>query len=123
MQPVALAYPREDTRIEQGRFGSMMPVTPANGFTLICRTKPGSGDRIRAYGVRLEEAIKSTPDALAVPRLHYLRWILFDDDSPFIYMGIFDTDFDKYVGDAAMLFKSLAINTRVEYPAGFPQAL
>ena len=61
MQPLALAYPREDARIEQGRFGSMMPVTPANGFTLICRTKPGCGDRIRAYGVRLEEAIKSTP--------------------------------------------------------------
>ena len=111
MQPVALAYPREDARIEQGRFGSMMPVTPANGFTLICRTKPGSGDRIRAYGVRLEEAIKSTPDALAVLRLHYLRWILFDDDSRFIYMGIFDTDFDKYVEDAVMLFKSIGINT------------
>ena len=121
MQPLALAYPREDARIEQGRFGSMMPVTPANGFTLICRTKPGSGGRIRAYGVRLEEAIKSTPDALAVLRLHYLRWILFDDDSRFIYMGIFDTDFDKYVEDAVMLFKSIGINTVFEYLEGFPE--
>lgn len=121
MQPIAMAYPREDVQVQQGRYGSIMPVTPANGFTLICRTKPGSGDAIRAYGVRLEEAIKSAPDALAILRLHYLRWILFDDDSRFIYMGIFDTDFDKYVEDAVMLFKSLGINTVFEYLVGFPE--
>src|SRR5260370_34151129 len=115
MQPIALAYPREDAKIKQGRYGSMMPVTPANGFTLICRTKPGSGDAIRAYGVRLEAALKSTPDALAVLQLHYLRWILFDDDSRFTYTRIFATAFDKYVEDAVILFKSLGINRVLDY--------
>jgi hypothetical protein len=99
----------------------MMPVTPANGFTLICRTKPGSGDAIRAYGRRLEEAVRGDPAALAVLRLHYLRWILFDEDTRFIYMGIFDTDFDKYVEDAVMLFKKLGLNTVFEYLEDFPE--
>jgi hypothetical protein len=116
-----LAYPRDDVQIQQGRYGSMMPVTPANGFTLICRTKPGSGDAIRAYGRRLEEAVKNDADALEVLRLHYLRWILFDNDTRFIYLGIFDTDFDKYVEDAVVLFKKLGLNTVFEYLEDFPK--
>jgi hypothetical protein len=121
MKPIALTYPRKDVQIEHGRYGSMMPLTLANGFTLICKTKPGSGDAIRAYGRRLEEAVRDDPDALAVLRLHYLRWILFDNDTRFIYMGIFDTDFDKYVEDAVMLFKSLGLNTVFEYLEDFPE--
>jgi len=120
IKPIALAYPRKDVEIRQGRYGTMMPMTPANGFTLICKTKPASGDAIRAYGRRLEEAVKNDPDVLAVLRLHYLRWALFDNDTRFIYIGIFDTDFDKYVEDAVILFKSLGLNTVFEYLEGFP---
>ena len=42
------------------------------------------------------------PDALAVLKLHYLRWVLFPikGDTYFMYQGIFDTDFDKYTEDA-----------------------
>ena len=38
---------------------------------------------------------------LAPLRLHYLRWVLFDVGSGlhFMYQGIFDTDFDKYLED------------------------
>jgi hypothetical protein len=121
MEPIARAYPRPNEKIEPGRYGSLMPVTVANGFTLICKTKPGSGDAIRAYGKRLEEAVQDDPHALAVLRLHYLRWCLFDNDTRFIYIGIFDTDFDKYVEDAVMLFKSLGLNTVFEYLEGFPE--
>ena len=47
------------------------------------------------------------PDVLAVLKLHYLRWNLFDikGETYFQYMGIFDTDFDKYVEDAVGLFR------------------
>ena len=121
MKPIASAYPRDDVQIQQGRYGSMMPVTPANGFMLICRTKPGSGDAIRASGKRLEEAVKNDPNALAVLRLHYARWLLFDNDTRFIYMAVFDTDFDKYIEDAVMLFGSLGLNTMFEYLEGFPK--
>jgi hypothetical protein len=37
-------------------------------------------------------------------------------------MGIFDIDFDKYVEDAVMLFKSLGVNTVFE-PRGLPGGL
>jgi hypothetical protein len=121
MKPIALAYPRDDVKIEQGRYGSMMPMTVANGFTLICRVKPGSADAIRAAGRRLEEAVKNDPEVLAVLRLHFLRWVLFDNDTRFIYFGVFDTDFDKYVEDAVMLFKRLGLNTMFEYLEGFPE--
>jgi hypothetical protein len=53
MQPVAMSLPQPDGKVAPGRYGTLMPVTPANGFTLICKTKPGSGDAIRSYGARL----------------------------------------------------------------------
>ncbi|HKU43696.1 MAG TPA: hypothetical protein VJR89_36305 [Polyangiales bacterium] len=119
-RPVAKALPNADDKITRGRYGSMMPVTPANGFTIIAKVKPGCAPAIRAYGQKIESTIRESPEALAVLRLHYLRWILFDNDTRFIYMGIFDTDFDKYVEDAVMLFKSTGIATVFEQLDGFP---
>jgi hypothetical protein len=43
--------------------------------------------------------------ALALLRLHYVRWALFDDDTRFICMAIFDTNFDEYVEDVLTLLK------------------
>jgi hypothetical protein len=65
VKPVAWALPRADERIEAGRYGSMIPMTPANGMTLICRTKPGTGNAIRtaeaaiAKGVTGVEVVKA----------------------------------------------------------------
>lgn len=120
IKPIALALPRKDQKVVKGRYGSMMPVTPANGFTLIARVKPGTADTIRTYGEKIEKTIRESPDALAVLRLHYLRWVLFDDDTRFMYIGIFDTDFDKYVEDAVSLFKATGITTIFEQLEGFP---
>ena len=120
IKPSAAALPRKDEKLVKGRYGSMMPVTPANGFTLIATIKPGCAPAIRAYGQKIEDTIRESPDALAVLRLHYLRWVIFDDDTRFMYIGIFDTDFDKYVEDAVMLFKATGITTIFEQLEGFP---
>jgi len=120
LKPTAAALPRAGEKLVKGRYGSMMPVTPANGFTLIAKVKPGSAPTIRAYGQKIEDTIRESPDALAVLRLHYLRWVLFDNDTRFMYIGIFDTDFDKYVEDAVMLFKATGITTIFEQLEGFP---
>ena len=58
--------------------------------------------------------MKANPHVLAPLRLHYLRWNLFDVGSGlcFQYLGIFDTDFDKYLEDAVALFLKTGI-TRV----------
>lgn len=120
MKPVAFALPRKDEKAESGMFGSPMPKTPANGFTIIAKVKPGCAPTIRAYGSAVEKAILESPDVLAPLRLHYLRWVLFDNDTRFMYIGIFDTDFDKYVDDAVMLFKQSGITTVFEQLEGFP---
>lgn len=125
MVPAAMAIPKKGYfELEQGRYGPVFPKTPANyGFTIIAKIKPGTEETIRAYGKKIEDTIKSMPDALEVLELHYLRWVLFDigEDTYFMYQGIFDTDFDKYTEDAVALFNSYGINTVFENLEGFPE--
>ncbi|MGH7682248.1 MAG: hypothetical protein ACRENN_09715 [Candidatus Eiseniibacteriota bacterium] len=123
-KPAAMAIPKEGYhKLEKGRFGPLYPKTPANhGFTIIAKIKPGTEDAIRAYGTKIEETIAGLPDALAVLKLHYLRWVLFEigKDTYFMYQGIFDTDFDKYTEDAVALFSKYGLNTVFENLEGFP---
>ena len=126
-KPAALAIPKGGyfaDKVEQGRYGPIFPKTPANyGFTIIAKLKPGREEAVRAYGKMLEDTVRDLPDALAVLKLHYLRWVLFDvgNDKYFMYQGIFDTDFDKYTEDAVALFTKYGINTVFENLEGFPK--
>ena len=124
-KPAAMAIPKEGYfKPEQGRYGPVYPRTPAcYGFTLIAKLKPGREAIVREYGNTIERTIRDLPDGLAVLKLHYLRWVLFDIDSQtyFMYQGIFDTDFDKYTEDAVALFSKYGINTVFENLEGFPE--
>ena len=62
-----------------------------------------------------------SPDVLAVLKLHYLRWNLFEikGDTYFQYMGIFDTDFDKYTEDAVAIFSATGLSTSSRISRGF----
>ena len=71
-------------------------------------------------GYTLAKALEADPSLLAPLKLHYLRWVLFDDDTRFMYQGIFDTDFDKYTEDAVVLFGKAGVNTVFENLEGFP---
>jgi hypothetical protein len=123
-KPAAMAIPKEGYfKLEQGRYGPIFPRTPANfGFTVIVKVKPGREQAIRDYGKTIEAAVKESPTVLAPLRLHYLRWVLFDVGSGlhFMYQGIFDTDFDKYVEDAVALFNSTGITTVFVNLEGWP---
>ncbi len=84
-------------KMEQGRYGPIFPKTPARyGFSIMAKIKPGTKQNFYDYAKRIEKAVGETPDCLAVLKLHYLRWVLFDikGDTYFMYQGIFDTDFD-----------------------------
>ena len=122
--PAAMALPKDGFfKLEQGRYGPIFPKTPANyGFTIIAKIKAGREAAIREYGKKIEDTIAGLPDGLAVLRLHYLRWVLFDigGDTYFMYQGIFDTDFDKYTEDAVVLFRKAGIDTAFENLVGFP---
>jgi hypothetical protein len=124
MHPAAVAIPKHDDSWEKGPHGPLWPKTPANyGFTIIAKIKPGREAAIREYGNVIEKTIAGLPDGLAVLKLHYLRWVLFDieKDTYFMYQGIFDTDFDKYTEDAVALFTKYGLNTVFENLEGFPE--
>src|SRR5213076_375227 len=124
-KPAAMAIPKEGYfKLEQGRYGPIYPRTPAcYGFTIIAKVKPGRENAVREYGKKIEETIAGLPDALAVLKLHYLRWVLFDikGETYFMYQGIFDTDFDKYTEDAVALFSKTGVTTVFVNLEGFPE--
>src|SRR6266513_4811007 len=125
MKPAAMAIPKEGYfKLEQGRYGPIYPRTPANyGFTIIAKIKPGRETAVREYGATIEQAVAGQPEVLAPLRLHYLRWVLFDVGSGlhFMYQGIFDTDFDKYLEDAVALFLKTGITTVFVNLEGWPE--
>jgi hypothetical protein len=125
LKPAAVAIPREGyfERVD-GAYGPVFPKTPANyGFSILAKVKPGREAVIRDYAKTIEAAVRDTPTVLAPLKLHYLRWILFPigSDLYFMYQGIFDTDFDKYMDDALMLFLSTGITTVFVNLEGFPE--
>ena len=124
-KPAAMAIPKDGYfKLEQGRYGPIFPRTPANyGFSIIAKVKPGREQTVRDYANTIEAAVKADPTVLASLKLHYLRWNLFDVGSGlhFQYMGIFDTDFDKYLEDAVALFVKTGITTVFVNLEGWPE--
>jgi hypothetical protein len=121
IKPQAVVIPKETGHLEQGKYGPIYPRTPAcYGFTIIANVKPGRAEIIRNHGYKLAKALEDDPYLLASLKLHYLRWVLFDNDTRFMYQGIFDTDFDKYTEDAVVLFGKVGVDTVFENLEGFP---
>jgi hypothetical protein len=108
-----------DRKEELGKYGKKTPNTPATVFTIQENVQPGRGSLIRKTQIEL---LDYDLDELLRPlKLHYLRWILFDNDTKFMYIGIFDTDFDKYTEDAVMLFNQLGRESIFTHLEGFPE--
>ncbi len=125
LKPVALAIPKEGYFVrEDGPYGPLFPKTPANyGFSVLAKVKPGREDAVRGYAKTIEEAVAANPTVLAPLKLHYLRWVLFPigNDLYFMYQGIFDTSFDKYLDDAIALFTATGITTVFVNLEGWPE--
>ncbi len=125
-KPAAMAIPEGGyfkDKIEQGRYGPIFPKTPAcYGFSIIAKIIPGREPNFYEYARNIENAVAGQPDCLAVLKLHYLRWNLFEikGDTYFQYMGIFDTDFDKYTEDAVAIFAATGLNTVFQVCARSP---
>lgn len=125
-KPAAKAIPAggfSPDKVERGRYGPIFPKTPAcYGFSIIAKVIPGREENFYEYARNIEKAVAETPDVLAVLKLHYLRWNLFpiNGETYFQYMGIFDTDFDKYTEDAVALFAATGLSTAFENLEGFP---
>jgi hypothetical protein len=124
-KPTALAIPKGGYlgEPEQGRYGPIFPQTPAcYGFSIIAKLIPGGEEACYRHAKKIEEAVAKDPNCLAVLKLHYLRWQVFqiNGESYFQYQGIFDTDFDKYTEDA-VVSSATGIDTVFENLEGFPK--
>jgi hypothetical protein len=128
-KPAAMAIPKGGffkDKVEQGRYGPIFPKTPAcYGFSIIAKIIPGREEIFYEYARNIEKAVGGQSDILAVLKLHYLRWNLFEikGETYFQYMGIFDTDFDKYTEDAVAIFAASGLNTVFENLEGFTERL
>jgi hypothetical protein len=126
-KPAAMAIPKGGffkDKVQQGRFGPVFPKTPAcYGFSIVAKVKPGHEGKFYEYASTIEKTLAAQPDALAILKLHYLRWVMFpiNGETYFMYQGIFDTDFDKYTEDAVRLFTGLGMSTSFENLEGFPE--
>jgi hypothetical protein len=80
-RPVAMAIPKGgyfQDKVEQGRYGPIFPKTPAcYGFSIVAKVIPGREEKFYEHARTIEKTIAEQPDALAVLKLHYLRWLLF----------------------------------------------
>jgi hypothetical protein len=90
-------------------------------FTFVAKVKPGRGKDIRAKAAQRADIPWEQVDKLLRPlTLHYARWLLFDNDTRFIYYASFDTDMDRYIDDAARIFAESGVAGFFPDLEGFP---
>src|SRR5678809_1639521 len=79
IKPQAMAIPKETDKLEKGKYGPIFPKTPAcYGFSIMAKIIPGREPVFREYAKKIEAAVAKDPHCLAILKLHYLRWVLFD---------------------------------------------
>ena len=120
IKPQAVVIPKETDHLEKGKYGPSFPRRRRVMGSRSSRTSSRGGQRRSAVTGTDGGSVEADPHVLAPLKLHYLRWVLFDNDTRFMYQGIFDTDFDKYTEDAIALFTKTGINTVFENLEGFP---
>ena len=124
-KPAAMAIPKEGYfKLETGQIRPVSSPVPRRAMaSRSSRRSSLAGSKLFCeYGKNIEKAVAGQPDCLAVLKLHYLRWVLFDIKGrpTSMYQGIFDTDFDKYTEDAVALFSKTGITTVFVEPRGLP---
>lgn len=93
--------------------------TPANGLTVLANIKPEKVEEIRAQAAKI--AAMPLSELLQPLTLHYARWVLVNNDTQFLYIAVFDTNFEQYTEDAIKIFNSVGIGSLFLSLEGFPE--
>ena len=93
--------------------------TPANGLTVLADIKPDKIAEIRAQAGKM--AALPLHDLLGPLTLHFARWVLVNKDTQFLYIAIFDTDFEQYTEDAIRIFNRIGMGSLFLNLVGFPE--
>ena len=126
-KPAAMAIPEGGffkDKVEQGRYGPIFPKTPAcYGFSIIAKIIPGREQVFYEYAKNIEKAVADQPDVLAVLKLHYLRWVLFDDQGGNLLhvSGHLRHRLRQIHRGCGGLFAASGLNTVFENLEGFPK--
>jgi hypothetical protein len=94
------------------------PRTPANGLTVLANIKPEKVAEVRAQAAQM--AALPLHELLPPLTLHYARWVLVNNDTQFLYIAIFDTDFEQYTDDAIAIFNRVGMGSLFLNLEGFP---
>jgi hypothetical protein len=93
--------------------------TPANGLTILADIKPDKIAEIRAQAAKM--GTLPLHDLLGPLTLHFARWVLVNKDTQFLYIAIFDTDFEQYTEDAIRIFTHVGMGSLFLNLVGFPE--
>lgn len=93
--------------------------TPANGLTVLATIKPGKVEEVRAQAAHM--AALPLHELLQPLTLHFARWVLVNNDTQFLYIAIFDTDFEQYTEDAIRIFNKVGMGSLFLNLEGFPE--
>ncbi len=104
-------------RIREGKMATTER-TPANGLTVLANIKPDKVAAVRAQAAKM--AALPLHDLLGPLTLHFARWVLVNGDTQFLYIAIFDTDFDQYTEDAIRIFNKVGMGSLFLNLEGFP---
>ena len=92
--------------------------TPANGLTVLANIKPDKVPAVRAQAAQM--AALPLHELLGPLTLHFARWVLVNGDTQFLYIAIFDTDFEQYTDDAIAIFNKIGMGSLFLSLEGFP---
>jgi hypothetical protein len=93
--------------------------TPANGLTVLANIKPEKVAEVREQASRM--AALPLHQILEPLTLHYARWVLVNNETEFLYIAIFDTDFEDYTDDAIKIFNSVGMGSLFLNLEGSPE--
>lgn len=92
--------------------------TPANGLTVLADIMPDKIAAVRAQAAQM--AALPLHEMLGPLTLHFARWVLINNDTQFLYIAIFDTDFEQYTEDAIKIFNQAGMGSLFLNLVGFP---
>jgi hypothetical protein len=92
--------------------------TPANGLTVLANIRPEKVLAVRAQAAQM--AALPLHDLLGPLTLHFARWVLVNGGTQFLYIAVFDTDFEQYTEDAIQIFNRIGMGSLFLNLEGFP---
>ena len=91
-------------------------------FTVFTRIKPGHADQLRELLSEEQRGISvgDRPALHEIGTLHDARYVIFDDDTRFMFASVFDGSWDDYIDDFAKTAVGAQFDRVFAHSEGFP---